>query len=215
MIVTLQKLKPIFMQLAAMPEEQIEGFHHRIEEAAPGLLARAKDSGLDADVAEATAVILYMMLEDATTPGESGNPIKDIADWITASGSNKVNVQLGCHFEEVAEMLDELVGEDDKSDEAIANAYDAVVALATQMKKGEVVVHIPDDNRDNFLDAICDQVVTGTGAATMLKMQVAEGLQRVNSSNWSKFVDGKPIFDANGKIAKGPNYVKANLKGLT
>ena len=45
-------------------------------------------------------------------------------------------------------------------------------------------------------------------------MSIVEAVGRVNKSNWSKFVNGKPIFDENGKIAKGPDYVKCDLEGL-
>ena len=180
--------------------------------------AEADSRSVD-DEAESSAIALESWIDAALaagigqTPGDSGNPLTDIADWIKASGSNRTNVQLGCHFEEVSEELDELIGANDAADEAIAAAYDSVVALATMLKSGEISVDIR--NRDDFLDAICDQIVTATASATMFKMDAVDGIARVNASNWSKYVDGKPIFDANGKIAKGPNYVKADLKGLT
>jgi hypothetical protein len=37
-------------------------------------------------------------------------------------------------------------------------------------------------------------------------------MAEVNASNWSKFVDGHPLFDTNQKIQKGPDYVKARLE---
>jgi hypothetical protein len=46
-------------------------------------------------------------------------------------------------------------------------------------------------------------------------MNGPEALRRVNGSNWSKFNDdGQPIFDENGKIAKGPRYERPDLTGL-
>ena len=35
----------------------------------------------------------------------------------------------------------------------------------------------------------------------------------VSRSNWSKFVDGQPQFDENGKIAKPSTYRKPDLTG--
>jgi hypothetical protein len=38
-------------------------------------------------------------------------------------------------------------------------------------------------------------------------------LTEVNKSNWSKFDESSnPIIDSNGKILKGPNYFKPELK---
>lgn len=42
----------------------------------------------------------------------------------------------------------------------------------------------------------------------------SRGSIHVDRSNWSKFVDGKPVRDAHGKVAKGQYYSKPNLKGL-
>jgi len=48
----------------------------------------------------------------------------------------------------------------------------------------------------------------------MFELNILDGLTEVNRSNWSKFVDGKPLFDENGKIKKGPGYSKPDLSGL-
>lgn len=40
---------------------------------------------------------------------------------------------------------------------------------------------------------------------------IVGALQEVNRSNWSKFENGEPIFDENGKIKKGPNYRPPDL----
>ena len=52
---------------------------------------------------------------------------------------------------------------------------------------------------------------TGIGLAYTIGADVDGGIDEVNSSNESKYVDGQPLWDANGKIAKGPNYRRANL----
>jgi hypothetical protein len=46
-------------------------------------------------------------------------------------------------------------------------------------------------------------------------MKTAEAVTAVNRSNYSKFdKNGYPIFNENGKIAKGPDYTPPNLEGL-
>ena len=113
-------------------------------------------------------------------------------------------VQIGCHFEEVREMLQALPTNhpclrDDLAD--IANDY---------KRRQEVSPEEPD--RTELLDALCDQIVTAVGVAHMFGLDIEGALAEVNRSNWSKFVDGKPTFDANGKIAKPATYSKPNLE---
>lgn len=123
------------------------------------------------------------------------------------------NVQIGCHFEEVVEMLSELKGTNADSEDAVQSAMTAVKTLADGLKAGVYSVNVID--RVKLLDALVDQIVTSTGVGHMLHMKVCEGLTEVNGSNFSKFNDdGQPIFLPNGKIAKGPNYRPADLTRL-
>ena len=120
------------------------------------------------------------------------------------------NVQLGCHFEEIEEMMQSIVTDDEEVwQEVRTNIY----VLSKLLKLGEIKATIID--RKEFLDSIADQVVTGIGAAYCAGMKAADACDRVNTSNWSKFDhNGQPIRDANGKIKKGPNYQPPVLDGL-
>ena len=91
-------------------------------------------------------------------------------------------------------------------------AVQAIETLAKDLKEGRVKVAAL--NRKEFLDAIADQVVTGIGVGHCAGMQTAHAVRRVDTSNWSKFIDGQPVFDANGKIAKPDSYQPPNLEGL-
>lgn len=136
--------------------------------------------------------------------------ISDIKGWFelavpTPTDKNRA-VQIGCHFEEVAEMLLTLPTNhpwlrDYLSD--IANDY---------KRRQEVSPEEPD--RTELLDALCDQIVTAVGVAHMFGLDIEGALAEVNRSNWSKFVDGKPTFDANGKIAKPDTYSQPDLKAF-
>lgn len=121
-------------------------------------------------------------------------------------------VQLGCHFEEVAEQISVIESEDVTVNNLINATHLMVLRLSDALKAGgDIYVN----NRDEFLDSIADQIVTGVGVGHCAKMQVAEAVRRVNTSNWSKFdSDGKPIFNENGKISKGPNYTPPDLSDL-
>ena len=125
----------------------------------------------------------------------------------------KLDLQVGVHFEEVAEMLEMIKGRDATTDSQVGLAQDLLKTLANRLKSGDGSIAIAD--RKGFLDALCDQIVTATGCGHVAKMDVVEGVSRVNKSNFSKLdEDGFPVFDANGKIAKGPNYKKPDLEGL-
>lgn len=137
------------------------------------------------------------------------NEIKRTKQWFeqavpTPTDANCL-VQIGCHLEETAEMLDAL-----GLDSAAQNLHD----LADKFKRREYELGSLNIDRKELLDSLCDQLVTAIGVAHMFELDAITGLERVNTSNWSKFVDGKPVFDANGKITKSANYRKPDLTGL-
>jgi hypothetical protein len=117
--------------------------------------------------------------------------------------------QLGCHFEEVREMVHELNPLNPQAADLLLAADYALHALAEFLKTNEGSVAIK--NRVEYLDAICDQLVTATGCAHMAKLDVIGGLNEVNRSNFSKFHNGVPQFDENRKLSKGPAYTKSDL----
>ena len=128
------------------------------------------------------------------------------------------NVQVGVHFEEFVEMLDTMrfyapTFPGGTLQGAVMSLRNKLHTLAEDLKSGKVQAVVED--RIEFLDSLADQIVTATGAGYMAGMNVPAALDRVNASNFSKFSDdGMPLFDANGKIKKGPNYRKVNLEDL-
>lgn len=128
------------------------------------------------------------------------------------------NVQLGCHLEEIGEMLEQLVWRNVSTNEGFKFAEDSTLCMyvnifAKALKDGTIKASIKDGGE--FLDSLADQIVTAVGVGHCAGMKTSDAVTAVNSSNWSKYdVNGKPIFDANGKIAKGPNYHKPNLQGM-
>lgn len=122
----------------------------------------------------------------------------------------KFNVQLGCHFEEIAEMMDSMMCSDQP--EWLQLKRD-ITLMANRLKSGAVTTEVLF--RKDFLDSIADQIVTGVGTGYCAGMQVTEAVRRVNTSNWSKYdTDGNPIFSPQGKIMKGPDYKEPDLEGL-
>ena len=135
--------------------------------------------------------------------------IKRILNWFQAAKpqptAKDVMTQIGCHFEEVAEM-----------GKAVCN-IDLFYNVLPQAKfwksfnglrSQEVIKHF---NNVALLDALCDQIVTAVGVAYMMGYDIEGALAEVCRSNESKFEDGKPVFDSNGKIAKSKNYTAPDL----
>ena len=133
------------------------------------------------------------------------------------------DVQLGCHFEEIREMLEALgisnnlaymPSSDDANISASAvfsTALNSISILAESLKAGVFTTNI--ENRKELADSIGDQVVTGMGVAHCAAMNGSVIVERIDHSNWSKFVNGKPEFHENGKIAKPATYQPPDLSG--
>jgi predicted HAD superfamily Cof-like phosphohydrolase len=121
--------------------------------------------------------------------------------------------QLGCHFEEVKEMLDEITPTAGMADPLIEAARTSLHELAEYLKANDDVITVESHKRVKLLDSIADQAVTGCGVAHVLGMDPLNALHEVNRANWSKFDElGRPIYDpVTHKVIKGPNYVEANL----
>lgn len=114
-------------------------------------------------------------------------------------------IQIGCHLEELGEMLSAMDLNEWSSD---------IHDLASDFKRKLAYTYnlVADDiNKAELLDSLADQIVTAIGVAHMFGFDIAGALTEVNRSNFSKFEDGKPVFDANGKITKGKNYTPPDL----
>lgn len=144
------------------------------------------------------------------------NPLLDTQLWfeqaVPEPEVRNVNAQTGCHFEEVFEMLDEMVGTTTESYKLINEARTAIKRLADHLKSAGEPLAYSVANHTKFLDALCDQVVTAVGTSHMHGYDTQGAMIEVNASNFSKFVDGKPVFNENNKIMKGPDYFEANLE---
>ena len=137
--------------------------------------------------------------------------IHSIKEWFKAAKPNPstadVCVQIGCHYEEVSEMGAALC-----DDDVVCELADT--ALLYKMNPNWYIGAIEElsaDARVELLDALCDQIVTAVGVAYMMGMDIEGALAEVNRSNWSKFEGGVPVFNEQGKIAKGVEYTPPEL----
>lgn len=140
--------------------------------------------------------------------------IEKIDNWFSAAKPEPTekdfSVQLGNHVEEIVEMLDCMSSKNSIMERRIETVCSLLIIISESLKNNEGLIDICDS--EGFLDSLCDQVVTAVGSAKFAGHDFIGAIKEVNDSNYSKFVDGKAILDERGKIAKGPNYFKPNLR---
>ena len=74
------------------------------------------------------------------------------------------------------------------------------------------------DDKDilEIADALSDILYVTYGAGHAFGIDLDKCFEEVQNSNMSKSgKDGKPIYNEQGKVMKGPNYFKPNLKKFT
>lgn len=125
--------------------------------------------------------------------------------------SKNINTQMGCHLEEVVEMLTELVTSNPVNNVKLTKAIGALTVLSDLMKSDGEAFEVIPEYRVAVLDSLADQIVTATGIGVFLGMNVPGALAEVNRSNYSKFEDGEPIFNENKKVMKGKDYTPPDL----
>ena len=100
----------------------------------------------------------------------------------------------------------------DLIEEEAGEFFDAVEIL----KAGTPQIQPTDDiRRTEVLKELSDLVFVCYQFAACFGLDLDEALARVYESNMSKLDEsGKPIYREDGKVLKGPNYKKPNLKSL-
>ena len=150
-----------------------------------------------------------------TNPGQFTDPLIETNVWIQkclpTPQDKDFHTQFGVFCEEVTETLHELSVTNTETLLLLDSAEKAMRQLAQHLKGESGRIFVQESNRQDFLDGLCDVVVTAVTSSHTQGLNIVDAMCEVNRANFSKFVDGKPIFDADGKVAKGPNYVKADL----
>tara|TARA_B100000700_G_scaffold303040_1_gene374097 strand:+ start:524 stop:895 length:372 start_codon:yes stop_codon:yes gene_type:complete len=76
----------------------------------------------------------------------------------------------------------------------------------------EFKVAIKNNDLKEAIDALTDILYVTYGAGHAFGVNLDKCFDEVQQSNMSKLgEDGKPIFNEDGKVMKGPNYFKPNL----
>ena len=77
----------------------------------------------------------------------------------------------------------------------------------------ELKAAIKNKDLKETIDALTDILYVTYGAGHAFGVNLDKCFSEVQNSNMSKLgSNGKPIFNENGKVMKGPNYFKPNLE---
>ena len=140
----------------------------------------------------------------------SNNLIGNIVDWFKAAKPEPTRkdkvTQLACIFEEVSELAEAygLKGLAEKLNDESERLKKVTPLHAERFLTGR--------NKVDILDATSDITVTVQGLNQLMGFDGIGALEEVIRSNNSKMVDGKFIFDDNGKIDKPNSFREPNLK---
>lgn len=141
-----------------------------------------------------------------------GHPIKNAP---TPQSGAELSLRINLILEEVAEYTEAIAGM--TKDSALQS--NSVLARAARKIRGviDLVRTAPENEFDNqdlveMADALTDinYVVYGAGHASGLPLD--DCMREVHGSNMTKLdLGGLPIYNDDGKIMKGPNYMPPNL----
>lgn len=145
-------------------------------------------------------------------------PIQSIVEWFNIAKPNPTDQdvikQIAFHCEEFAEMLDAI--HCDFMAHQVRVLQDMLMEISNNAERSANYLKTTDNVA--LLDALCDQVVTATGVATLAGMKFIPALDEVNRSNYTKFATDEqgnyvPYIRPDGKIGKNPDtYQEPDLE---
>lgn len=140
--------------------------------------------------------------------------LESIESWQRAADPNptpqSVSKGLGYFLEEFNETL-KSVKLDEEHDHLRKDAWFLLEHLANSLKTGQAQVVAMD--RAEVCDGLADTIVTAVGFGYRAGMDVPLATRRVDENNWDKFVDGKPLKNADGKVIKPEGWQPVDLVG--
>jgi predicted HAD superfamily Cof-like phosphohydrolase len=163
--------------------------------------------------AEVNEEMVSRIQETLTANGDVLMATAEFGTIAYADGISPKNqqTQIGVHFEEVAEMCNAMQGTDRTTQKLLDDAEFHLIALGDHLKNSDPGKY--SISRIEFLDAICDQLVTATLSGVLHNLNVVPALAEVNRSNYSKLTDGVMAKDpVTAKWIKGPNYRAPSLR---
>lgn len=101
-----------------------------------------------------------------------------------------------------------------------SNIGDKTIDLRFELMREENEEYLEAAKNNDLVevaDALGDQlyILCGTILAHGMQHKIVEVFEEIQRSNMSKLgADGKPIYREDGKVMKGPDYFKPNIKAI-
>lgn len=134
--------------------------------------------------------------------------IVEIKLWFEAVSPNPNDrqraIQIGQHLEETAGFAHSL------GDPELMHQLARVANYYREIGRKH---HTHADRRE-LLASCCNSIIALVGVAHMFGFDIVHAMSEVNRSNWSKFADGRPVFDHRGNLSRSENYSRPNLEGF-
>ena len=108
----------------------------------------------------------------------------------------------------------------ESADSPIANIPSQTVLLRYKLMKEENEEYLDAAQKNDLVevaDALGDMlyILCGTILSHGMQYKITEVFNEIQRSNMSKLGDdGKPIYREDGKVLKGPNYFKPDIKSI-
>jgi len=116
------------------------------------------------------------------------------------------------NFESVKKFM-ETFGQETKTKASFPD--DKIISLRVDLIREELLEleeSIKKKDIKEVADALTDILYVTYGAGHAFGINLDKCFEEVQNSNMSKLgADGKPIYNEQGKVMKGPNYFKPNL----
>ena len=119
------------------------------------------------------------------------------------------------NFEKVGLFMSTFGQEVKKNSELSNEKINALRLSLIKEELGELSKAIQENDILEVADALTDILYVTYGAGHAFGINLDKCFEEVQKSNMSKLgKDGKPIYNEQGKVMKGPNYFKPNLSKL-
>ena len=119
------------------------------------------------------------------------------------------------NFQKVETFMN-IFGQDVKSKPEIPDKKTVKLRLSLIKEELQELEHaINDNNIIEIADALTDILYVTYGAGHAFGINLDSCFEEIQQSNMSKLGrDNKPLYNDEGKVMKGPNYFKPNLKKI-
>ena len=116
------------------------------------------------------------------------------------------------NFEKVGLFMSTFGQEVKKKSELSSEKINSLRLSLIQEELDELTEAIKENDILEVADALTDILYVTYGAGQAFGINLDKCFDEVQKSNMSKLdLEGKPIFNDDGKVMKGPNYFKPNL----